>query len=82
MQISIRKRGAIDNHVIIKGRNCNINCKIYIFIRKDKIMNAKTDKEAVEFIKLLKKLNQVQQAGLNCMIDGIKLMNEQNKKRL
>lgn len=45
-------------------------------------MNAKTDKEeAVEFIKLLKKLNQVQQAGLNCMIDGIKLMMEQNKKR-
>ena len=42
-------------------------------------MNAKIDKEeAVEFIKLLKKLNQVQQAGLNCMIDGIKLMNEQD----
>lgn len=44
-----------------------------------------TEKERIEAIKLItayRKLNEVQRAGFQLMVEGAKLMSEKTKKRL
>lgn len=46
------------------------------------ITTAKERSEAVKLITSYRKLNEVQKAGFQLMLEGAKLMNEKTKKRL
>lgn len=45
-------------------------------------MTSKDRKEAQQFISLLKKLNEEEQAGLLLMVQGAKLLSQNKKQRI